>query len=309
MGTEPLHVPVMVREVVESLRVEEGGWYVDCTLGLGGHSRAVLEANPSANVLGVDRDPQALALAREALAHFGPRMRFFHANFKDVDAWRSELPEVPRGILADLGMSGLQLRSHRGFSFQDREALDMRMDPSSGPSAEEFLAGADEGELMRVLRTYGEEPHARRIARAISAARSEAPITDAARLAEVVSAAVPPHLRGKIHPATRTFQALRIHVNRELEGLGTTIERCADLLCPGGRIVILAYHSLEDRIVKETFRSLAKGCICPPRLPVCACGRKPTLKLVHRRALRPSDAEVARNPASRSGRLRAGERL
>ena len=299
----------MVREVVESLRVEEGGWYVDCTLGLGGHSRAVLEANPSTNVLGVDRDPQALALAREALARFGSRMRFFHADFKDVDAWRCELPEAPRGILADLGMSGLQLRSHRGFSFQDRGALDMRMDPSSGPSAEEFLAGADEGELMRVLRTYGEEPHARRIAKAISAAQSEAPITDASRLAEVVSAAVPPHLRGKIHPATRTFQALRIHVNRELEGLGTAIERFVDLLCPGGRIVILAYHSLEDRIVKETFRSLAKGCICPPRLPVCACGRKPILALVHRRALRPSNEEVARNAASRSGRLRAGERL
>jgi 16S rRNA (cytosine1402-N4)-methyltransferase len=299
----------MVREVVESLRVEEGGWYVDCTLGLGGHSRAVLEANPSAQVLGVDRDPQALAMARQALAPFGPRMRFFHADFKEVDAWRRELPEAPRGILADLGMSGLQLRSHRGFSFQDRGALDMRMDPSSGPSAEEFLAGAEEGELMRALRLYGEELHARRIAKAILAARSEAPITDAARLAEIVTAAVPPHLRGKIHPATRTFQALRIQVNRELEGLGTAIERCAGLLRPGGRIVILAYHSLEDRIVKETFRSLARGCICPPRLPVCACGRKPILKLVHRRALRPSGAETAKNPASRSARLRAGERL
>ncbi len=299
----------MVREVVDTLRVDRGGWFVDCTLGMGGHSRAMLEASPSVNVLGVDRDSEALGRASEALAVFGPRFRSVHANFKDVAAWRSVLPEAPAGLLADLGLSGYQLKAGRGFSFRDEASLDMRMDPEEGESAAEFIAAAGEDDLAGVLRTFGEEPFARRIARAVLSAREQAPIKDAATLAGIVEKAVPRKFHGKIHPATRTFQALRIHANRELENLRGFLEEAVGALQTGGPIVVLAYHSLEDRIVKDTFRDLARGCICPPRMPVCGCGRTKTLRLVTRGALRPSPEEVAANPASRSARMRAGEKL
>ncbi len=299
----------MVREVVDTLRVDPGGWFVDCTLGMGGHSRAMLEASPSVNVLGIDRDSEALERASAALAGFGPRFRSVHANFKDVAAWRSVLPEAPAGLLADLGLSGYQLRAGRGFSFRDEASLDMRMDPEEGESVAEFIAAAGEDDLAGVLRTFGEEPFAKRIARAVVSAREQAPIRDAATLAGIVEKAVPRKFHGRIHPATRTFQALRIHVNRELENLRGFLEEAVDALQTGGRIVVLAYHSLEDRIVKETFRDLARGCICPPRMPVCGCGRTKTLRLVTRGAQRPGPDEVAANPASRSARMRAGEKL
>lgn len=296
----------MVREVAQALRAEQGGWFVDCTLGLGGHSRAILESSPAARVLGVDRDTSALRQAELALAGFGERFRSVHANFKDVDAWQDRLPEAPRGLLADLGMSTYQLRSGRGFSFSDEEALDMRMDPTSGLSAREFLNEAPEEEVARVLRDYGEEPFARRIAHTIVEGR---PLENAASLARIVEHAVPDRFHGRVHPATRTFQALRIFVNGELEGLGRFVEQAVDLLATGGRIVILAYHSLEDRIVKQTLAGLAKGCVCPPRLPLCACGRTPSVALVGRKAMRPTAEETARNHASRSARMRVGESL
>ncbi len=304
MEAEPLHVPVMVREVVEALRPSEGGWFVDCTLGLGGHGEALLEASPSVRLLGVDRDGGALALARKRLLPFGDRLRTFQGDFRDVEGWSALLPEAPTGILADLGVSSYQLKSHRGFSFRDEGALDMRMDPSQGEPASELLARLSEEELSRLLREFGEEPFARPIARAISAARREAPIESAARLAQIVESAVPVRARGRLHPATRTFQALRIAVNDELRGLAAFVEKAVEALRPGGRLAILAYHSLEDRPVKETLRSLARGCVCPPRLPACTCGRLPRVDLPHRKALRPSPAEVAANPASRSARLR-----
>lgn len=304
-----LHVPVMVREVLEALRVEQGGWCVDCTEGLGGHTKAILEAHPDAQVLGVDMDPHALDLAARSLAPFGQRFRPVHANFKDVEAWRPLLPEAPRAILVDLGLSGFQLKTSRGFSFNDSASLDMRMNPLSGPSAAEFLEGASEDDLAGVIRKYGEEPMARRIAKAVIEARDRGELGDASGLAAVVKSAIPKRFHGDIHPATRTFQAIRIHINRELEGLGDFLERAVDELAKGGRIAVLAYHSLEDRIVKQTFRALAKGCVCPPRLPVCACGRKPKLSLVGSRAQRPTPSEVAANAASRSARLRVGERL
>ncbi len=282
---------------------------MDCTEGLGGHTRAILQENPSARVLGVDRDPEALRMATESLAPFGERFIPVHGNFKDTASWRERLPEAPSGILADLGMSGYQLKAGRGFSFRDEGSLDMRMDPTGGQSARSFLEGADEEEIARVLREYGEEPMARRVARAIVEARDRGELTDAANLAAVVERAIPRRFHGAIHPATRTFQALRIHVNRELEGLGEFVEEAVQALAPGGRLAVLSYHSLEDRTVKQTFRALAKGCICPPKLPTCACGRKPLLSLVTGRALRPSPAETAANPASRSARLRVGERL
>jgi len=299
----------MVREALKTLRAEEGGWFVDCTAGLGGHSRAILEASPAARVLGVDRDPGALEAAHETLAPFAGRFTLIHANFKDTDLWSGELPEPPAGILADLGLSGYQLKMGRGFSFRDDGELDMRMDPTRGGTAREFLMAADEAELARVLRDYGEEPMARPVARAILAARDRGELGGADDLARVVSEAIPRRMHGKIHPATRTFQALRIHVNRELEGLGDFVEAAIGLLRRGGRLVVIAYHSLEDRIVKQTLRALAKGCVCPPKLPVCACGRTPIVKLVGARALRPSPAEVAANPSSRSARLRVAERL
>jgi 16S rRNA (cytosine1402-N4)-methyltransferase len=309
MAVAPLHVPVMPREAAASLLAHEGGWFVDCTLGMGGHSATILGASPDARVLGVDRDPDAVSLARAALGPFGDRFRSVRSDFKDVGAWEHELPESPRGILIDLGLSTYQLKAGRGFSFRDEGALDMRMDPGSGTSAASFLARVGEEELVMVLRSFGEERQARRIARVILKAREEAPIADAARLAAIVEGTVPAFKRGPIHPATRTFQALRILVNRELEGLGAFLEKAVLMLPKGGRIVVLAYHSLEDRIVKETFRTLARGCICPPRLPACACGRAPSLRLVSKKAMRPSPAEVAANPSSRSARMRVAERL
>lgn len=299
----------MVREVVDTLQVDRGGWFVDCTLGMGGHSRAMLEASPSVNVLGIDRDSEALERATEALGDFPRRFRGVHANFKDVAAWRPALPEAPAGILADLGLSGYQLKAGRGFSFRDGASLDMRMDPGEGVSVAEFIETAGEDELAGIFKSFGEEPFAKRIARAIVSAREQASIRDAASLADIVEKAVPRKFHGKIHPATRTFQALRIHANRELDHLRDFFEEAVDMLPSGGRIAVLAYHSLEDRIVKETFRDLAKGCICPPRMPVCGCGRTKTLRLLNRGAMRPGPGEVASNPASRSARLRAGEKI
>jgi len=309
MDTGQLHIPVMVREVVGALQVDRGGWFVDCTLGMGGHSRAMLEACPSVNVLGVDRDSDALKRATEALGDFPRRFRGVHADFKDVAAWRPALPEAPAGILADLGLSGYQLKAGRGFSFRDQESLDMRMDPGRGESVADFIETAGEDELAGVLKAFGEEPFAKRIARAVVSARDSAPIGDAATLAAIVAKAVPRKFHGKIHPATRTFQALRIHVNRELDNLHEFLEEVVGMMQAGGRIVVLAYHSLEDRIVKETFKTLARGCICPPKLPVCGCGRTASLRLVTRGAMRPEQAEVEANPASRSARMRAGEKL
>jgi len=273
-------------------------------VGLGGHGEALLKTSPHVRLLGVDRDGGALALARKRLLPFGDRLRTFEGDFRDVEGWSALLPEAPAGILADLGVSSYQLKAGRGFSFRDEGALDMRMDPSRGEKASELLERLSEEELAQLLREYGEEPFARPIARAVAAAKREAPIESAARLAEIVEAAVPDRARGRLHPATRTFQALRIAVNDELAGLGAFVEKAVKALRPGGRLVVLAYHSLEDRPVKETLRRLARGCVCPPRLPVCTCGRVPEVDLPHRKALRPSPGEVAVNPASRSARLR-----
>ncbi len=304
---ERLHIPVMVKEVVESLRSNEGGFYVDCTIGMGGHSRAILEADPSASVLGLDLDAEALVLAGEALAPFKGRVGFLQCNYKDVDAWRDHVTRPASGILVDMGMSGYQLKAGRGFSFQDERSLDMRMDPGRGEPAVVFLNAAEQGELERVFRRFCEEPHARRIAAAIVRRRAESPLKSAAELARLVEEAVPFHMRrGRVHPATRIFQALRIHVNDELSGLDRFLREALDVLEPGGRLAVLAYHSLEDRQVKKTFRDLSRGCICPPRMPVCGCGREPLLRLTPRRAIKAGVEELDRNPSARSARLRVG---
>jgi len=283
---------------------------VDCTLGMGGHSLALLAGGGGVRVLGLDRDPEALERAGERLAEFGRRFRALRTDFKETGRWSAALGgERPAGILCDLGMSGYQLQAARGFSFRDTESLDMRMDPEEGSPASDLVNTETQEELAEIFRRYGEEREARRIGAAIVRAREERPILSAAELSDVVGRAVSPRRRReRLHPATRVFQALRIHVNRELEGLGKFLHEAVELLGTGGRIVVVAYHSLEDRIVKEAFRDLAGRCTCPPRLPVCACGSRRVLEPLTRKALRPSGEEVARNPSSRSARLRAGER-
>jgi len=306
METDNLHVPVMLAQVIQFLQANEGGLFVDCTLGMGGHARAILESGAATRVLGIDRDAEALEIAREGLAKYGARLRIVHANFKEVASWAPQCEGPIRGILADLGMSTYQLRSQRGFSFKDQGLLDMRMDRSCGARASDFLASASEEDLVRVFREFGEEPYARPIARAIIRSRITAPLTTGRDLCALVESVVPARgRRGNIHPATRVFQALRIHVNQELDGLDRFVREAAGLLDRDGRIVALAYHSLEDRLVKHELRRLAMGCTCPPKLPVCGCGHKPILRLLTSRAVKASEDEIRANPASRSARLRA----
>jgi len=285
----------MVAEVLEHLQPSRGGVFVDGTVGLGGHARAVLEAGAS-QLLGVDRDPAAVELARERLRDFGDRARVVHGDYRQLPAIldREGLSAVD-GILLDLGVSSMQLdQPGRGFSFRRDEPLDMRMDTSAGPTAAEALAGADEKTLADVIYELGEDRHARRIARAIVAARTVSPIETTGRLADVVRRAVPTRGYTRIDPATRTFQAVRIWVNRELEGLGDCLHTVAARLRPGGRLVVITFHSLEDRVVKHVLRSMqAAG----------ECG----LRVLTKRPLVPADAEIDRNPRARSAKLRAAE--
>ena len=297
---------------MELLRTTDGGVFVDCTLGTGGHSERILRDHPTARVIGIDRDPEAVAVAEGRLASFGSRFRAVHTDYRNIEGWKGALEgHEPNGILADLGMSTLQLRARRGFSFQDGDSLDMRMDPTGGETAGDLINGASERTLAATFREYGEERHARRIAAAVVRRRIRAPIEDAATLAALVEEVVPKPrhpARRRMHPATRVFQALRIRVNRELEGLGDFLLGAFDLLATGGRFVVIAYHSLEDRIVKNAFRDLAGRCTCPPGLPVCACGAEERMTILTRRPLRPGKAEVEANASARSARLRAGEK-
>ena len=290
-----VHEPVMVPEVLEHLAPSRGGVFVDGTVGLGGHARAVLEAGAS-QLLGVDRDPAAVELARERLREFGDRVRVVHGDYRQLPAIldREGLSTVD-GILLDLGVSSMQLdQPGRGFSFRRDEPLDMRMDTSAGPTAAEAVAAADEKTLADVIYELGEDRHARRIARAIVAARAVAPIETTGRLADVVRRAVPRRGYTRIDPATRTFQAVRIWVNRELEGLGDCLHAVAARLRPGGRLVVITFHSLEDRIVKHVLRSMQQA-------------GESGLRVLTKRPLVPADAEIDRNPRARSAKLRAAE--
>jgi 16S rRNA (cytosine1402-N4)-methyltransferase len=291
-----LHEPVLVPETVALLEPSRGGLFVDCTVGLGGHSRALLEGGAD-RVLGLDRDPDALQLAVAELAEFSDRLELVHADYRD-------LPQVLdarnitgiSGALADLGVSSMQLDSTgRGFSFQRDEPLDMRMDRTSGATAAEWLADVDEEDLANVIFQYGEERHSRRIARGIVRAREASPILTTGQLAHIVRRAIPVRGYQRIDPATRTFQALRIWVNRELEGLDTFLQTAAARLLLGARLAVIAFHSLEDRIVKHTFRALAHG--------------EAAFRILTKRPIEASDAEVARNPRARSAKLRAIERF
>lgn len=310
MGTSDVerapHTPVLVREVVQLLAPERGGFFVDATVGAGGHARALVEAGPGIRLLGLDRDPEALALARERLAEFGDRVELVEANFGDLDSVLEGRP-APDGILADLGVSSMQLeQASRGFSFRRDGPLDMRMS-RSGRSAADVVATASHEELSRIFFEYGEERMANKIARAILEERSREPITTTRQLSRIVARVKGD--REKIDPATRVFQALRIEVNEELQALSRFLVAAVEKLNAEGRIAVIAYHSLEDRMVKETFRRESGACLCPPKLPICVCGARRALTLLTRRPVRPSEAEVRRNPRSRSARLRAGQKV
>jgi 16S rRNA (cytosine1402-N4)-methyltransferase len=305
------HRPVLLRETIESLAVKRGGLFVDCTVGLGGHSEAILQTSPDAQVLGIDRDEEALRLARERLAEFGGRFRAVRADFRELTRVlaTAEVKAV-RGILADLGVSSLQLDSpSRGFSFRHEAPLDMRMDMSSGETAAELLGRLSEVEIARLIFEYGEERHSRRIARRIVARREAGePVTSTTELAKLVERAIGGKKR-RIHPATRTFQALRIAVNRELEGLDQFVADAFDALEPHGRLAVISFHSLEDRIIKRTLLKLSGRCQCPPRLPQCACGARKAIEILTRRPLIPTEDETAENPRARSAKLRIAARL
>jgi 16S rRNA (cytosine1402-N4)-methyltransferase len=289
-----MHEPVMVSEVLEHLAPSRGGLFVDCTAGLGGHARALLEAG-AARLIGLDRDPAAIAHARTRLTEFGDRVELVHSDYRRLGVVLDERGiTTVDGVLADLGVSSMQLdEAGRGFSFRRDEPLDMRMDTSSGETAAEMLASVDERTLADVIYQFGEERHARRVTRSILEAAKAAPIETTGRLADIVRRAIPRKGFSRLDPATRTFQAIRIWVNRELDGLDTFVRDAAGRLSPGGRLAVISFHSLEDRVVKHTLRALqADGAV--------------TIRT--RRPLVASDVEIERNPRARSAKLRAAER-
>lgn len=310
---EATHVPVLVRETVDLLQPQPGGRFIDCTAGGGGHSAAILDlTSPDGALLALDADPAAVADVRARLAPYGDRAQVAHANFRSLREVAERRGFAPvDGVLMDLGLSSRQLEAAgRGFSFSRDDLLDMRYDPTVGRTAAEYLASASEEEIELALRSYGEEPRANRIAREIVAARDRAPMATTAQLAALVRRAVGGR-RGRIHPATRTFQALRIAVNQELDALAEALPQAVDLLRRGGRLAVICFHSLEDRIVKNFMRRLAGRASEPtPRgLPLPPLREAPTLRIVTPRPLSPSAEEVAANPRSRSARLRVAERL
>ena len=309
-----LHRPVLLTELLDALVVRPDGTYVDANLGGGGHAEAVLEASsPRGLLLGIDADGGAIDMSRARLARFGDRLSTFHGSSTHFARAISEagFNEVD-GVYFDLGLSSDQLVDReRGFGIRAGGLLDLRFDTRTGESAAELIAQASAAELEQIFRDYGEEPHAAKIARAIVATRSSAPITTAEELAALVDQSVPKRYGppSRIHPATRVFQALRIAVNDELTALSTALAAAIAALRVGGRVVVLTYHSLEDRIVKQAFAAAARTCICPPRVPVCTCANKATLRLITKHPITASEAEIAANPRSRSAKLRAAERL
>jgi 16S rRNA (cytosine1402-N4)-methyltransferase len=312
--TEEGHLPVMVDEVLESLAPVPGSLHIDATVGGGGHSRRILAANsPDGRLLGLDADQAAIARTRERLAEFGGRVTLRQANFEELATVAAEEDFAPAdGVLFDLGLSSYQLADQeRAFSFRAEGPLDMRFDTSRGVPASALIAELDEKELGDLFRRFGEEPHARRIARAIVEQRRVEPITTGAQLAQLIARAAPapPRGRRRVHPATRVFQALRIAVNRELEVLPIALAGAVDTLRADGRLAVISYHSLEDRIVKRFIQQERRGGVCPPEAPVCVCGRSPRLALVGAQPRRPTPEEIERNPRARSALLRSARRL
>jgi 16S rRNA (cytosine1402-N4)-methyltransferase len=306
--TEHEHLPVLLEESIAGLAIRPGGRYIDGTLGLGGHAERILEASsPDGRLLGIDVDPNALTRAQARLSRFGDRAQVIKGNFRRLGRLSAEsgFADVD-GILLDLGVSSLQLSAGgRGFSFQHDAPLDMRMDPTLDRTAADLVNDLRCTDLAELLHHYGEEPSAVRIARAIVRRR---PFRTTAELAGAIEVAAP--RRGaRLHPATRTFQALRIAVNDELESLKQALDASLGLLRSGGRLAVISFHSLEDRIVKGFFREESRDCLCPPQLPVCICSHKAALRLVQASAVNASPAEVAANPRSRSAHLRVAARI
>lgn len=304
----PTHIPVLLNETIKALAVGHGGRYIDCTLGGGGHAVAILEhSSPGGQLLGIDADPKAVDVARARLSAYGNSARVINDNFVNLEAICIKNDFLPvHGILFDLGLSSLQLGNNsRGFSFQYDAPLDMRHSPRQRQSAADIVNTYSGAELAHIIKTYGEEGYSRRIAQGIL---RERPIRTTLELARVVERAVGGR-KGKLHPATRTFQALRIAVNHELEHLEAALKQAIDLLGFEGRLVVISYHSLEDRIVKQIMAEESKDCICPPRVPVCICGHTARLRLVSKRVITPTAAEVEANPRSRSAKLRVAERV
>jgi 16S rRNA (cytosine1402-N4)-methyltransferase len=305
------HEPVLLSAALTFLAPRDGGRYIDATFGGGGHSRAILEASaPSGQVLAIDADPAAVARARALAERYPGRLLPCHGNFRNLARLAQSYGFVPvDGILFDLGLSSDQLADPaRGFSFQLAGPLDMRFDPTSGEPAAVIVNTWSAEELAKLFWQYGEEPRAWAIAQTIVAERARQPIETTTQLAALVER-IAGSRRERIHPATRVFQALRIAVNQELEALAAGLAQAVELLRPGGRLVVIAFHSLEDRLVKQFFRREAAACLCPPGTPVCICGHRPRLRLLTPRPVRPSAEEIARNPRSRSARLRAAERI
>jgi 16S rRNA (cytosine1402-N4)-methyltransferase len=314
LGEISPHLPVLYQEIIHALQPHAGGYYVDCTLGAGGHAAGILQASsPNGRLLGLDVDPGAIALAGQRLAGFDPRVVIRKASYRTLSEQLRALDwPLVDGILLDLGASSMQFDTpERGFSFQQEAPLDMRFDPQQPVSAADLVNQLPEAELAEILYRYGEERRSRQVARAIVKAR---PLHTTRQLAEVVARAVsagrkPGAGEGHIHPATRTFQALRIAVNAELDALEAVLPQAVAALAPGGRLAVIAFHSLEDRIVKKYFRQESRDCLCPPRQPVCTCGHHAVIREVTRQPVRPQMAEIMYNPRARSARLRVAEKL
>jgi len=307
------HLSVMPDEVIHYLNPRPGGIYLDGTLGGGGHARLILErCTPGGMLIGIDQDQEALQATGQRLAEFGAAAKLVHGNFGELEQHLQRLEiSALDGFILDIGVSSHQLDSgQRGFSFQHDAPLDMRMDTSQGQTAAELLNELSEEELERIIWDFGEDRWAKRIAAFIVKARQEVPITGTLQLVDIIKGAVPKaKWDERIHPATRTFQAIRIAVNRELENLEKGLRAAIERLKPGGRGVVISFHSLEDRIVKHIFREYTTGCICPRNLPVCVCNSRPRVQILTGRPVMASDTEISENPRSRSAKLRALEKL
>lgn len=302
------HQPVLFEETLAAVAPRDGGRYIDGTLGAGGHAQGILEASsPTGSLLGMDLDPQALALSKARLKKYGSRVNISHRSYTELlDAMRENGWEAVDGILFDLGVSSMQLDNPRGgFSFKTDAPLDMRFDPRNPVTAEKLVNDLPEEELAEILWKYGEERHSRKIAKSICASR---PVKTTGELAEIVRRSLG-NTGGRIDPATRTFQAIRIAVNMELRAIDEALPKAVKALKPGGRLAVISFHSLEDRLVKQFMRRESSDCICPPGQPVCTCGHKASLKDLYRKGVTASEAEIKANPRSRSARLRAAEKV
>jgi 16S rRNA (cytosine1402-N4)-methyltransferase len=301
------HIPVLLSETLRALAVQPGGRYIDCTLGGGGHAAAILDhSSPGGQLLGIDADPNAIEIAQERLQHYKDSILLINDNFVNLQSICIKYDFFPvHGILFDLGLSSLQIEGNgRGFSFQHDGPLDMRFNPRQKVTAADIINTTPEAKLAQIIRTYGEEVYSHRIASRIV---RERPIETTRQLARLIEQAV--GRRGKLHPATKTFQALRIAVNHELEHLETALRQAIDLLGFEGRLVVISYHSLEDRIVKQLMQREARRCICPPGTPTCICNHIPRLRLINKKVVTPSAMEIDLNLRSRSAKLRAAERI